>query len=251
MSSTIKVKNMELGSGLPKICIPLTDKDLESLKKSINIIKTTPFDFIEWRADFYKGVEDPETRLKAMALFRSELKNSPVLFTIRTSAEGGTMEIDADAYTKILLAVIESGLIDMVDVELSKGESTMRTIIDAAHTFGVKVVASRHNFNSTPDKSIIVSNLCQMQALGADVVKFAVMPQSERDVLTLLDATLTMKEEHNDTPVITMSMSHYGMISRVCGELFGSCVTFGTAGKASAPGQLPANLLSIFLKSLS
>ena len=47
-----------------------------------------------------------------------------------------------------------------------------------------------------------------MQSLGADIVKFAVMPQCERDVLTLLDATLTMKEEHSDTPVITMSMSH-------------------------------------------
>ena len=46
-----------------------------------------------------------------------------------------------------------------------------------------------------------------MQSLGADIVKFAVMPQCERDVLTLLDATLTMKEEHSDTPVITMSMS--------------------------------------------
>lgn len=251
MSSTVKVRNMKLGEGLPKICIPLTDTELDGLKKSVNIIKNTPYDFIEWRADFYKGVEDPEIRVKAMTLFRNELGNAPVLFTIRTSVEGGMMEIDTANYIKILLAVIESGLIDMVDVELSRGEAAMKTILGAAHKFGVKVIASRHNFTSTPDKSIIVNSLCQMQALGADVAKFAVMPQNERDVLTLLDATLTMKEEHNDTPVITMSMGRDGMVSRVCGELFGSCVTFGTAGKASAPGQLPANLLSIFLKSLS
>ena len=116
---------------------------------------------------------------------------------------------------------------------------------------GVKVVASRHDFTATPDKNIIVNNLCLMQSLGADIVKFAVMPQCDRDVLTLLDATLTMKEEHNETPVITMSMSPSGVISRICGQLVGSCVTFGTAGKASAPGQIPANLLSTFLKTLA
>lgn len=251
MSSTVKVRSLRFGEGLPKICIPLTDTELEGLKKSVRIIKNTPFDFVEWRADFYKGIEDPEVRVKAMTLFRNELGDAPVLLTIRTSVEGGMMEIDTAAYIKILLAVIESGLIDMVDVELSRGEAAMRTIIQAAHKFGVKVIASRHNFTSTPDKSIIVSSLCQMQELGADIVKFAVMPRSERDVLTLLDATLTMKEEHNSTPVITMSMGPLGVVSRVCGALFGSCVSFGTAGKASAPGQLPANLLSIFLKSLS
>lgn len=151
------------------------------------------------------------------------------------------MEIDTEAYTKTILAVIDSGLIDLVDVELSRGEETMKTIVAAAHRVGVKVVASRHDFTATPDKNIIISNLCLMQSLGADIVKFAVMPQCERDVLTLLDATLTMKEEHSDTPVITMSMSPTGVISRICGQLVGSCVTFGTAGKASAPGQIPAN----------
>ena len=236
---------------MPKICIPVTDTNLDDLKKSVNLIRNTPFDLIEWRADFYTGMEDPEIRIKAMTLFRNALGNIPVLFTIRTSVEGGMMEIDTETYTKTILAVIDSGLIDLVDVELSRGEETMKTIVAAAHRVGVKVVASRHDFTATPDKNIIISNLCLMQSLGADIVKFAVMPQCERDVLTLLDATLTMKEEHSDTPVITMSMSPTGVISRICGQLVGSCVTFGTVGKASAPGQIPANLLSTFLKTLA
>ena len=98
---------------------------------------------------------------------------------------------------------------------------------------------------------MIIRSLVKMQELGCDLVKYAVMPQSERDVLTLLDTTLTMKEEYSDTPVVTMSMGHLGVVSRICGQVFGSAITFGTAGKASAPGQLPANGLSIFLKSLS
>ncbi len=240
MGAIVKVRNVKLGDGMPKICIPVTDTNLDDLKKSVNLIRNTPFDLIEWRADFYTGMEDPEVRTKAMTLFRNALGNIPVLFTI-----------DTETYTKTILAVIDSGLIDLVDVELSRGEETMKTIIAAAHRVGVKVVASRHDFTATPDKNIIISNLCLMQSLGADIVKFAVMPQCERDVLTLLDATLTMKEEHSDTPVITMSMSPTGVISRICGQLVGSCVTFGTAGKASAPGQIPANLLSTFLKTLA
>ena len=70
-------------------------------------------------------------------------------------------------------------------------------------------------------------------------------------MLTLLDATLTMKEHYPDTPVITMSMGPLGAVSRISGELFGSALTFGTAGTASAPGQLPAPALSAFLQQLS
>ena len=89
-----------------------------------------------------------------------------------------------------------------------------------------------------------------MQELGADIAKYAVMPNSELDVLTLLSATIIMKKNHSNTPVITMSMGKLGAISRVCGSLSGSAVTFGTAGHASAPGQLPADILKTFLEHL-
>ncbi|MBQ2401487.1 MAG: type I 3-dehydroquinate dehydratase, partial [Lachnospiraceae bacterium] len=113
-----------------------------------------------------------------------------------------------------------------------------------------KIVASKHDFTKTPPEAELVADLCRMQDLGADIVKYAVMPNSERDVLTLLSATVTMKEQHRDTPVITMSMGRLGVISRVCGSFTGSAVTFGTAGQASAPGQLPADRLKSFLDYL-
>lgn len=250
MSRVVKIRNVNIGEGLPKVCIPITDTDLEGVKKSVRFIENTPHDMIEWRADFYEGLADPEVRIKPMTFLRNALPEDPILFTIRTSVEMGCMEIDTDDYVALNIAVIGSGLIDLVDVELSRGDKAVKTIVDEAHKAGVKVIVSRHNNINTPDRDVIVGNLCQMQDLGADIAKFAVTPRNERDVLTLLDATLTMKEEHNTTPVVTMSMGKLGVISRICGEVFGSCITFGTAGKASAPGQLPANQLSIYLKSL-
>lgn len=77
-----------------------------------------------------------------------------------------------------------------------------------------------------------------MQDLGADLPKIAVMPQSPQDVLTLLAATLTMKEKYATRPLITMSMGKSGGVSRVTGRLFGSAMTFGTVGQASAHGQI-------------
>ena len=79
-----------------------------------------------------------------------------------------------------------------------------------------------------------------MQELGADIPKIAVMPQSKRDVLTLLAATEEMVSEYANRPIITMSMAGTGLISRLCGEVFGSALTFGAVGKASAPGQMNA-----------
>jgi len=249
MSSVVQVRNVRFGEGIPKICIPFTDKDCGGLSKSIASLKNVPYDFVEWRADHYEGLMEPEKLSGAMKLLRDGL-SAPLLFTIRTRAEGGEAGVSAEDYTRLNLLAIESGLVDLIDVELSMGEGTMRTLVDAAHKANVKVIASRHDFHATPDKAVIVESLCRMQDLGADMAKFAVMPRCERDVLTLLDATLEMKEHHADTPVITMSMGELGAVSRVCGRLSGSCVTFGTVAGASAPGQLPAEVLSLFLKSL-
>lgn len=250
MKAEVKVRNVTFGEGLPKICIPITDSNLEELVPSIEALKKAPYDFVEWRADFYQGIEDNEIRFKAMTFIREQLAETPVLFTIRTSTEGGKLEISTEDYIKLNCDVIKSGLVDLVDVELTRGDDTMKKIVTCANENEVKIVGSIHDNAATPSKDQIVHHLTQMQVLGADIAKCAVMPQSARDVMTLLDATLTMREQHPDTPVITMAMGKQGVISRVCGSIFGSSVTFGTAGRASAPGQLPADLLATFLVSL-
>jgi len=76
-----------------------------------------------------------------------------------------------------------------------------------------------------------------------------VMPSSVDDVLTLLSATAE-RAKVSKTPLITMSMGSLGAVSRVCGELTGSCLTFGTLGKASAPGQIGAEELIGILEAL-
>jgi len=264
MGSVITIRNMRLGEGLPKICVPLTDTCLDSLVRSARKLSGTAFDFVEWRADFFDGLTDGSARFEVLKALRDELGNIPVLFTIRTREEGGQADLSVQEYKDINQSVIESGLADMVDVELAKGDDVMKNLCAFARSSvvrnftdssikdpsTVKIVASKHDFAKTPSDSEIVDSLCRMQELGADVAKYAVMPTCDRDVLTLLSASIIMKEQHSSTPFITMSMGRLGAVSRVCGSLSGSAVTFGTVGNASAPGQLPADLLKLFLENL-
>jgi len=60
-----------------------------------------------------------------------------------------------------------------------------------------------------------------------------------------LDATWEVRQTAN-RPIVTISMGKLGLVSRIAGSTFGSAITFGTAGTASAPGQLDsANLKNI------
>jgi 3-dehydroquinate dehydratase-1 len=84
--------------------------------------------------------------------------------------------------------------------------------------------------------------------VGADIVKIAVMPQGPQDVLSLLTAALEFTSTTAQVPVIAISMSALGAITRLAGSAFGSAVTFAAGQAASAPGQIPAAQLQALLK---
>ena len=238
---------MVLGEGVPKICVPIVGVTKEDILKEAEAITKLPADIVEWRIDCFENVFDFAALETVLKDLRKVLGELPLLMTFRTSKEGGEKAVEADVYTDINIKAAETGLVDAVDVEVFIGDEVVKKIIEGAHAAGVKVVASNHDFDKTPDKDDIVRRLCKMQELGADIPKIAVMPQNKKDVLTLLAATEEMSSEHADRPIITMSMAGTGLISRLCGEVFGSALTFGAVGKASAPGQMNATDLNTVL----
>ncbi len=248
------VRNIKIGEGIPKICVPIVGVTKEDIIKEAKTFDAIPVDVVEWRVDWFEHVFEMDKVKEVLAELREALKEIPILFTFRTSKEGGEKAIEPEAYAKLNIAAAESGFVDLVDVEAFTGDDIVKEIIEAVHRHGVKVVASNHDFDKTPEKEDIVGRLCKMQELGADIPKIAVMPKSKEDVLTLLAATEEMNRKHADRPIITMSMAGTGVISRLCGEVFGSALTFGAAKKASAPGQMGvedlAQVLSLLHKSL-
>lgn len=236
--NTVKVRNVVLGEGMPKICVPIVGVTKEAILDEARAITKLPADVVEWRIDWFENVFDFDALEDVMKGLREVLGDTPILMTFRTSKEGGEKAIEDEVYADINIKAAQTGYIDMVDVEVFTGDEIVKRIIDGAHAAGVKVVASNHDFFKTPDKDDIVGRLRKMQNLGADVPKIAVMPNSAADVLTLLAATDEMYTKYADRPIITMSMKGTGVVSRLAGEVFGSALTFGAAAKASAPGQI-------------
>lgn len=249
--NTVTVRNVEFGAGMPKICVPIVGETREEILRQARAIKELPADLVEWRVDYLNQVSSLSllTVLTFLSELRNELGDLPLLFTFRTKREGGEKSISPQAYEELYKAIIASGLIDMVDVELFLGAELMQRIVKVAHENGVVVISSNHDFKKTPPKEELLDRLESMQQLGADILKIAVMPESTEDLLTLLAAT-EEGSRYLKQPIVTMSMGGKGVLSRVAGEKFGSAITFGTAGKASAPGQLPAEELKQILEEL-
>lgn len=242
----VTVRGLSLGDGIPKICVPVTAADAEELKRQAEAAAEAPCDMVEWRADFFEERGEAWVE-KSLLTLRSLLGERPLLFTFRTGEEGGERSVPIEEYEALSLRAASCGLADLVDIELNRGEERLSRLTEQIHRAGSLVVASYHDFVRTPEQDVIVEILCRMQSIGADITKAALMPQSERDVLELLAASVRMKLECADRPYITMSMGRTGAVSRLAGSLTGSAVTFATAGRASAPGQMDAELVSRLL----
>ena len=243
---SITVRNVAIGEGKPKICVPIVAATAKEALMAAENFAGLPIDIVEWRADWYEDVLQAGQAVELAGCLREAFKETPILFTFRTEKEGGQKTISVEDYAALNLAVAQSGFVDMVDLELFTGGDMAPQIVEGAHKAHVKVMASRHDFFKTPPKEELMGRFHKMRQLGADILKIAVMPKSKADVLALLALTLEMSEG-SDRPIVTMSMSSMGLASRLVGETFGSAITFGAVGKRSAPGQIRVEELAAVL----
>ena len=238
MKKTIKIKDVTIGEGLPKICVPMVGETISELLEEANFLKELDLDVIEWRVDFFNDVTNIDKVKQALQAIKEVLVEKPIIFTFRSAKEGGQKQVSSSFYVELNKVIAESKLVEVIDVELFNDEKDVKALVEVAHANGAFVIISNHDFHKTPEKQEIISRLRKAQELGGDLPKIAVMPTCAEDVITLLDATRIMSEEYANGPIITMSMAGKGIISRLSGELFGSALTFGAAKKVSAPGQI-------------
>ena len=243
------IKNIEIGKGLPKIAVPLVAANTQELEQALRVLKDTAFDIIEFRADFFQEALDADFIAEQLGIVRQAFHDKPLLFTFRRAQEGGNTPCSDDYYFELLEIIIRSKQADIIDIELFAEESGVKQAIALAHEYQTAALLCNHDFQATPSLADIIGRLKTMAEWGADICKIAVMPQSPQDVLTLLQATYEVSQSIN-CPIITMSMNKIGAISRLAGSAFGSAVTFGAAGKTSAPGQINANELRKILAIL-
>ena len=244
----IKVGNVILGDEMPKICVSLMGKTKEEIKNQCREILDMNIDIVEWRCDFFEQILNKEEVLFMINEIKTILKDKPLIFTIRSKEEGGEIIINKNNYMEILETISKYSNVDIIDLELKVGDKSIEKLVSLAHKNNKKVIISKHDFEKTPSKDEMLEILLYMQKLKGDIPKLAVMAKSYLDVIKLLEVTATMKENYNNSPIITISMGKKGMISRMSGEVFGSCLTFASGIKASAPGQIEAKDLKSSLE---
>lgn len=249
-SGCVTVRGVAIGAGRPKICVPVLGRcEADILSSARTALDCRP-DVVEWRMDWFDSVEQSGAVVLMLRQLRDVFSHTPLLCTFRSAKEGGQRELARSHYVDLLCRIIDTGDVDLVDVELFSGSEAVEQVVTTARQKGVAVIGSSHDFSQTPPEEEIICRLEQMAVLGCDIAKIAVMPQTPRDVLTLLSATERMRAKHPEVPIITMSMGQLGLVSRLCGEVFGSSLTFGAAGQASAPGQAPVEELRNILDLL-
>ena len=249
MQTSFQIKGITIGEGKPVICVPVVAETAQDVIEKIKKLAEKKIQMIEWRVDCFGGAENPEAVQKILDAVRESVRETIFLFTFRTKQQGGNLKLEEKKILRLNEIAAKSGCVDMIDLEFFEATRPEKEI-RRFQRMGVRVIASHHDFDGTPDERILNMLMEQMKQGGADVAKLAMMPGSTDDVLRLLKLTNDTREKYPAFPIVTMSMGALGVISRVSGEVFGSCITFGADGAVSAPGQMQADKLAQVLDAL-
>lgn len=254
MDATVNVRGVKLGEGIPKLIVPVAARELSQILSGTRAALAAGAEIVEWRADFFDSVTNPEALREALAALRDALGETPLLFTLRSSAQGGTFSLSPNEAAAILLLASESGEPDLIDIEYALSPTLARETVTSIQALQKTAVCSLHLYDGMPPADALFSLLEELQKTGARILKLAAAQNEPDDQARLFDATLQMHNEHPDCLLITMALGKSGILSRILAETAGSVAVFGAAQAKTDPGQLSAKstkeTLSIFHKTL-
>ena len=246
----LKIKNKVIGEGKPLVCVSVVDLNKVDIIAEVKRLIEKNIEMIEWRVDAFEEVTSPNAVREVLKEVEPLVKETIFVFTFRSKEQGGLCSLSSEQVYDLHQIAAESKVVDFIDVEYFYTDDADVEIYEL-QKLGTKVITSHHDFHETPSADVLFMLLEQMKHSNADIVKLAVMPQSTEDVLRLLGETNHFHKRYPEQPLITMAMGELGIVSRISGEVFGSCVTFGAGKNASAPGQIPMEKLEEILTVLS
>lgn len=209
-----------------KLVVSVMPKSLEEAQ-AIDANRYVDADIIEWRADFLPKDEIIQV---APAIFE-KFAGRELLFTLRTRAEGGEIDLSAQEYVQVIKDVTQLYQPEYVDFEYFGNKDVFDQMLDFPN-----LVLSYHNFQETPENMMEI--LSELTSLNPKVVKVSVMAHTEQDVLDLMNFTRGFKTLNPEQEYVTISMGKVGKVSRITSDVTGSSWSFASLDVASAPGQI-------------
>ena len=209
-----------------KLVVSVMPKSLEEAQ-GIDAMRYIDADIIEWRADFLPK----EAILQVAPAIFEKFAGRELLFTLRTRAEGGEIDLDSAEYVQIIKDVAQLYQPEYIDFEYFSHKDVFEEMLDFPN-----LVLSYHNFQETPDNMMEI--LSELTSLTPKVVKVSVMAHTEQDVLDLINFTRGFKTLNPEQEYVTISMGKVGKVSRITSDVTGSSWSFASLDEASAPGQI-------------
>lgn len=96
---------------------------------------------------------------RASRILHGILDDQPFILTFRTIGEGGKQPIEPEYYVELYRTAIEEHLVDMIDVELFIGDEIVKELTDLAHSHGMPVIISNHDFDRTPPHEELIARM--------------------------------------------------------------------------------------------
>ena len=209
-----------------KLIVSVMPRSIEEAQ-AIDVMRYHDADIIEWRADFLPK----EAILQVAPAIFEKFAGRELVFTLRTRAEGGQIELSSEEYVQMIKEVAQLYQPDYIDFEYFSYKDVFDQMLDFPN-----LVLSYHNFQETPEN--LMEILSELTSLNPKVVKIAVMANTEQDVLDLMNFTRGLKTLNPEQEYVTISMGKVGKVSRITSDVTGSSWTFASLDEASAPGQI-------------
>ena len=204
-------------------------------------------DAVEFRLDL---AEEPLAQLEE---YGGEL---PLIVTNRADWEGGEASDETSRFSALETAISHEA-VAAVDIECGALDGSIeaadtdraRNLRERARNEGVSVIASLHDFESTPSVETLLGQL-QTAAAEGDVGKLAVTAHNRADALAVLTATHRAVEAGHT--VATMAMGAAGQHTRAVAPVYGSKIGYAPVDPdgATAPGQYTLETLRRLVEQL-
>lgn len=240
----IIIKGIHVDAGRPIVCVPVVEKMPEDILAAVDALVNSEVKMIEWRIDAYEDYQDAQSVRDILDDMRSMTKEVILLATLRTAEQGGEADLSEIELTDLYDEIAKAHVADIIDVEAFSLSDAM-AVIRQLQKRGALVLLSHHDFTATPSEGAMEDLLERMAKKDGDLVKLAVMPHELRDTLRLMAVSNDFIKKHKGIPLVTVAMGKDGLLSRLAGECFGSCITFAKDSKGSAPGQVPFAELNV------
>jgi len=78
------IKNVTIGSGLPKICVPIVATTKEEILKSLENYNQKEIDMLEWRIDYMENIHEIPALISLAKEITAALPDKPLLVTFRS-----------------------------------------------------------------------------------------------------------------------------------------------------------------------